>query len=262
MWFPEADRRVDHAVTMQAFGPVNHPTDKPLGHLSDEAVLFIGRGLQNSQTSRPGHAPCQPVVHKPAAMPLMGDVDAISGNGSASDVQAMPNSGIHRGLHVASISGFGVHALETGEMRSEVTAIYETRRSDFYSCWRPFCRGCGHVLSDKLACRRTASPRVACRADSGRSSILEVHSQGIEFFRIRIPAFCCLCRRIDGRLNRLGPFCRSSFDQSGLVSRICLRPPEGGDEFGMGSVLIHSKLSIQSAIFHAFCTHNHCMGFG
>ena len=66
----------------------------------------------------------------------------------------------------------------------------------------------------------------------------------MELFCVRIPAFFCFCGCFHGRLNGLGPFFCNSFDQSGLVRSICLRPLESGDEFGMGNKLIHKNLII------------------
>ncbi len=82
-----------------------------------------------------------------------------------------------------------------------------------------------------------------CAATEPRS-ILEAHPQEIELFCIRIPAFSCLCSGINGRLNGLEPLFFNSFDQSEFVSSIKLRPPEGGDELGMGNRLIHKDLIV------------------
>ena len=94
---------------------------------------------------------------------------------------------------------------------------------------------------------------VAGRAGTEPRSILEAHPQGIELFCIRISAFSGLCSGLYGRLNGLGPFFINSFDQSGFVSSIYLRPSERGDEFGMGKGLIHKdhaqgKIRRKSAI--------------
>ena len=75
-------------------------------------------------------------------------------------------------------------------------------------------------------------------------SILEAHSQGIELFGIRIPAFSGLFRSVDGRLNGLGALFCHRFDQSEFVGSIDLRPPESGEEFGMGNGLIHKDLIV------------------
>ncbi len=74
---------------------------------------------------------------------------------------------------------------------------------------------------------------------AGPRSILEAHPQDIELFCIRIPAFSGLGSGINGDLNGLGPLFFNSFDQFELVSGICLRPLESGDEFGMGNGWIH-----------------------
>src|SRR3990167_11431275 len=70
---------------------------------------------------------------------------------------------------------------------------------------------------------------------AGPPSILEAHPQVVQLFCIRVPAFYGLCSRFRGGLDCLGPLVRRSFDQSELVSGICLRPLESGDEFSMGN---------------------------
>ena len=82
------------------------------------------------------------------------------------------------------------------------------------------------------------------RAGTALRSILETYPHGIELFCIRIPAFSCLCSSINGRLNGLKALFFNIFDQSEFVSSIYLRPPEGGDEFGMGNGLIHKDLIV------------------
>ena len=83
---------------------------------------------------------------------------------------------------------------------------------------------------------------VAGHAGSQPRLILETHPQNIQLFCIRIPAFSCLFSRINGRLHGLEPLFFNRFDQSEFVSSIYLRPPESGDEFGMGNGLIHKDL--------------------
>ena len=73
-----------------------------------------------------------------------------------------------------------------------------------------------------------------------RRSILEVHAQNFQPFRKRVPAFCGLGRCFGGGLDGPGAFIGSSFDQSKLVSGICLGPLERGNQFSMGNGWIHS----------------------
>ena len=80
---------------------------------------------------------------------------------------------------------------------------------------------------------------VVSRAATEPFSILENHPEDIELLCIRIPAFSCFYSGLDGRLNGLGPLIFSSFDQSEFASCFYLGSPESGDEFGMGSRLIH-----------------------
>ena len=82
------------------------------------------------------------------------------------------------------------------------------------------------------------------------SLVLQENPQNTQLFCIRIPAFCSLCSSVDSRLNGLGAFLCNRFDQSKFVGSICLRSPEGGDEFGMGNGWIHKDL-IESASHRA-----------
>jgi hypothetical protein len=95
-----------------------------------------------------------------------------------------------------------------------------------------------------LAVVLSSQQSVVARAGTASRSILEAHPQDIQLFCIRIPAFGCLCSGFDGRLNGLGTFIFNSFDQSEFARSIYLRPPESGDEFGMGNGLIHKDLII------------------
>lgn len=95
-----------------------------------------------------------------------------------------------------------------------------------------------------LAVVLSSQQSVVGRAGTALRSILEVYPQDIQLFCVRIPAFNCLCRSFNGRLNGLGSFIFNSFDQSEFASSIYLCPPECGDEFGMGNGLIHKDLVI------------------
>ncbi len=75
-------------------------------------------------------------------------------------------------------------------------------------------------------------------------SILQIYPQCMQFFCKRISAFCGLASCFNSRLNRLGAFVCSGFDQPRLVRSIGLRPFESGNEFGMGDGLIHGDLGV------------------
>ena len=75
-------------------------------------------------------------------------------------------------------------------------------------------------------------------------SIQENYPQLGELLRISIPAFGCFGGRIHSRLDGLGALGCYSLDKPLLVGGVCLRPFEGGDQLGMGNVLIHRGLFI------------------
>jgi len=85
---------------------------------------------------------------------------------------------------------------------------------------------------------------VVSRAATEPFSILKNHPEDIELFCIRISAFSCFHSNHEGRLNGLGPFVFSNFDQAEFVISFYLGPPESGDEFGMGNGLIHKNFII------------------
>jgi hypothetical protein len=76
----------------------------------------------------------------------------------------------------------------------------------------------------------------------GYASIVEDHPYRLQFFLLRIPPLCRLGGGVDSGLNGLGPLAGNDLDQTAFVHRIGLRPPEGGNEFGMGEGLTHRNL--------------------
>lgn len=97
----------------------------------------------------------------------------------------------------------------------------------------PFAYSAYLYLSPAARCRRWLLAGAGPQA--GPPSILEAHPQVVQFFCKRVPAFYGLCSRFRRGLDCLGALVRSRFDQSELVSGICLRPFEGGDKFSMGN---------------------------
>jgi hypothetical protein len=75
----------------------------------------------------------------------------------------------------------------------------------------------------------------------GCASIVDAHPYRLQLFLVRIPPLCRLGGGVDSGLNGLGPLAGNDLDQTVFVHRIGLRPPEGGNEFGMGEGLIHGS---------------------
>lgn len=85
---------------------------------------------------------------------------------------------------------------------------------------------------------------MAVRAGIEAGLNLEIRLLNSQLLGIRIPAFRRLCSGFNGRLNSLRALFLNRFDQSEFVRSISLRPPESGDEFGMGKGWIHKSLIV------------------